>query len=143
MLEAYFLLSGRMRRLPYFGYSLLLIPIVGILVGLGAAFADNARSPFVAVLLVIGLAALFVAWAGTALGVKRCHDLDRSGWFYFWLVLLPGAVSTTLSLDIHGSHVELGVPVIGGIAGLISALGGLYLLLARGTDGPNRFGYPP
>jgi uncharacterized membrane protein YhaH (DUF805 family) len=66
---------------------------------------------------------LFWSWAGFALVVKRLHDLDKPGWHYVWMFLLPGLL---------------------GLLGLIwLLLGLLYLLLARGTDGPNRFGYPP
>ncbi len=142
MIEAYFMLSGRMRRLAYFGYSLLLAPVVVVLVLLGSWAVTGARFP-VAVSILLGLLlAAFLAWAGLALGVKRCHDFDRSGWLYFWAVWLPSLLSTTFSLHWGSASYEFELPVIGGIAGLISCLGGLYVLFKRGTDGPNRYGYP-
>ena len=137
------MLSGRVRRLPYLGYSLLLLPIVLLIVSIGASLISNARFPLLATILGIGLLTIFLSWAGFALGVKRCHDLDKSGWFYFWLVFLPGALSTTVSLELNGVTSEFGLPIIGGVAGLVAFLGGMYLLLARGTDGPNQYGIPP
>jgi uncharacterized membrane protein YhaH (DUF805 family) len=59
--------------------------------------------------------ALATLWPGLAVGIKRCHDRDRSGWF-----LLVGLI-----------------PVLGGLW-LLVELGFL-----RGTAGPNRFGPDP
>ena len=143
MIEAYLMLSGRMRRLPYFGYSILLVPVVLLLVFLGAWAVSNARYPVGMSILLVVLFGAFIAWAGFALGVKRCHDFERSGWFYFWLVWLPSLLSTTLSIHWGSADYELRLPVVGGIAGLVALIGGLYVLFKRGTDGPNRFGYPP
>ena len=140
MLEAYFMLSGRMRRLPYLGYSLLLVVLVLVIGGIGASQVGNARFPTI---ILIGALLLFLGFAGFALGVKRCHDLDKSGWLYFWIAFVPGALSTTFSLHINGITSEFSVPIIGGLAGLVALVGGLYLLFARGTNGPNKYGYPP
>ena len=143
MIEAYFMLSGRMRRLPYFGYSLLLVVIVLVIGAVFASQLSSAGRPLLATIIVVAAMLLLLAWAGTALGVKRCHDLDKSGWLYFWLVFLPGVLSSTFSIEINGVSSEFYLPVIGGVAGFVAFLGGLYLLFARGTDGPNKYGYPP
>ena len=143
MIEAYFMLSGRIRRLPYFGYSLLLLVIVLLIGAVFASLLSNAERPILATIAVVVALSFFLGWAGIALGVKRCHDLDKSGWLYFWLVFLPGVLSSTFSLEINGVSSEFHLPIVGGIAGLVAFLGGLYLLFARGTDGPNKYGYPP
>lgn len=57
---------------------------------------------------------LAVIVGSVSLLVKRLHDLDRSG--YFGLIAL--------------------IPVVGFLLGL-------YLMFAKGTDGPNRFGKDP
>lgn len=62
--------------------------------------------------LIFIIAAL---WPGLAVGIKRCHDRDRSGWFL--LIAL--------------------IPIIGGIWLLIE------LGFLRGTIGENRFGPDP
>ena len=62
-----------------------------------------------------GLAALVASmWFSLAQGVKRLHDLDKSG----WLILL------------------MFVPIV-------NALFGLYMLFADGTVGPNQYGEDP
>ena len=57
----------------------------------------------------------FLVWSGICVGIKRCHDRERSGWFL--LVSL--------------------IPFIGAIWLTIE----LYFL--RGTVGPNKFGEDP
>ena len=60
------------------------------------------------------IAVLFVIWPAMALGVKRCHDRDRSGWFM--LVSLIPIVSIWYLVEIG---------------------------FLKGTDGPNRYGEDP
>jgi len=132
-----------MRRLRFFLYSLLLLPIMVLMALLGTAGIFNARFPIAAAILVSVLIGVFVTWASFALGAKRCHDLDKSAWLYFWIVIVPGLISTTVSIDLPGRHFAFEIPVLGGVAGLVSFLGFLYVLFARGTDGPNTYGYPP
>ena len=146
MLEAYFVFNGRMRRLRLLAYSVLLTVLLAFLV-IGGRFAlDSARSVAAATLLIQGLFALLWLCAWAAMGVKRLHDLDKSGWHFLWLVLAPQA----LTLGAGTSDFDLRSGAIGFSGGLLSLLGLiwlllgiLFLLLARGTDGPNRFGYPP
>lgn len=64
--------------------------------------------------LLGGLWGLFIVIPGIALGVRRLHDVNASGWWYL-LAILP--------------LVNLGLL--------------LFLLLKPGTDGPNRFGDDP
>ena len=85
----------------------------------GDASADGGFSvsgvraiPFVIVVFAcIG----FLVWSGICVGIKRCHDRDKSGW---WMLI------------------QL-VPVIGPFWYFIGAF------CLRGTVGPNRFGEDP
>ena len=101
MFKAPFSFDGRIRRIEYF-----LSGIVG-----GIVFS-------IAWALGIGtfiLGALVASmWFSLAQGVKRLHDLDKSG----WLILL------------------MFVPIV-------NALFGLYMLFADGTVGPNQYGEDP
>lgn len=69
---------------------------------------------------VIGIPALSIVWMlgmlipGIAVSVRRMHDLDKSGWWIF-IVLIP-------------------------IVGIILYI---YWFVQRGTVGPNRFGDDP
>lgn len=133
-----------MRRLRFFFFSILLWIVIPLLKLLAIPLVGNARYPFMATLAVIVLIGLFWTWAGMALVVKRLHDLDRSGWHYVWMFLVPGLAFGGWSLRVNGSDV-IGAGSLGlqSIFGLVSFVALLYLLLARGSDGPNRFGYPP
>jgi len=142
MIAAYFSVGGRIRRLPYFGYSILLLPLVLVLSTLCLMALSSGHVPALIGLAMTAAVAVFFGWAGWALGIKRCHDFDRSGWFFFWMVWVPGAIGSTVTMHAGSLNFEWGVPVVGGIASLISAIGGLYVLFKRGTDGPNRFGAP-
>ncbi len=111
-----FSFQGRIRRLHYWltaiGAGVAVAIIGGILVSM-SGLATGHLNPIVALPLIVICAA--EAWIGLALGVKRCHDRDKSGWF-----LLIGLI-----------------PLIGAVW-LFIELG-----LLDGTPGPNRFGPSP
>ena len=113
MFKAPFSFDGRIRRIEYFlsgivggiVFSIAWALGIGTFI-LGAGMGSAGGSVFG---LLIGLAALVASmWFSLAQGVKRLHDLDKSG----WLILL------------------MFVPIV-------NALFGLYMLFADGTVGPN------
>lgn len=135
MLEAYLMLSGRLRRRSYLGYSILLWIIIFIATPLAAWAASMAPyHPQVAEILVVVTLGVFVAWATIALAAKRLHDRNQSGWWA--LLMLPG-VGYSLSYTSQAESWTFGLA-----AGGLGFLFFLYLVFAPGTDGPNRFGYP-
>jgi uncharacterized membrane protein YhaH (DUF805 family) len=121
--------SGRARR-SEFWYFVLLTFIVGVVLGIVAAvlmagsiasdseaLASGMTSLPAGVMVVYGIAAVFnlaVLLPFLAVSVRRLHDTDRSGGFWF------------LNL----------IPFVGGIIVLV-----FYCL--AGTVGPNRFGADP
>jgi|SRR5579871_6282907 len=111
-----FSFQGRIRRLHYWlgaiGAGLVVGVVVGIL-GSMAGFASG--SPNGLVLALIGVIYLALFWVSIALGVKRCHDRDKTGWF-----LLIGLI-----------------PIIGGLWLLVD------LGFLDGTQGPNKYGPSP
>ena len=117
-----FSFEGRIPRRQYWGAMGIQI-VVGMLIGLLAAFVipsfggnRDAASGVVIVLIVLMIpVGIFFMWAGLAIGIKRWHDRDKSGW---WMLISI-------------------IPYIGGIWQLIEC-GCL-----RGTEGPNRFGGDP
>jgi uncharacterized membrane protein YhaH (DUF805 family) len=145
MIEAYFMLGGRLRRRGYLGYSLLLWLVLILLSALAWAVDSQVRSS-IAQLIASLVVFVFWAWAVAALRVKRLHDLGRSGWHFIWMTYLPilllygiGAISFSFDGGDLKWHFEGGLP---SFALIIYFLGGeVYLLVTRGTDGPNRFGY--
>lgn len=103
--QSIFSSKGRINRLPYFLYSL----------GVGVVCFFAVGICFTGILAIIGIPLVMACCvANIMLIIQRCHDLNKSGWFYFVLV----------------------IPVIG----IIFAL---YLLFAKGTEGPNQYGPDP
>jgi uncharacterized membrane protein YhaH (DUF805 family) len=135
MLEACFVWNGRLGRLAYFGYSLLIVLVLAVIAAVLLLPTRNSPNGATVAFVVIGLFGVVAGYAGFCLCVKRLHDLDLPGWHYLWMVLVPsilngaGNVAHSLPLSVIGGLVSLGV--------------GLYLLFWPGTDGTNRFGYPP
>jgi uncharacterized membrane protein YhaH (DUF805 family) len=138
------MLSGRLRRLKFLAYSILLWIVIAILGVLAGSLLNHARYPVMASIAVLILIALFWMWAGAALVVKRLHDLDWPGWHYVWMFLIPGLLLGGLSFEIKGMPFN-GAWSIGlhYSSGTVTSLAMLYLVLARGSDGANKFGSPP
>ncbi len=111
--KVFFSFHGRINRTTFWAYS---IPMIAYQVFMN--FADHDMVPFANnafVSLIIALISLFLIWPNLALGVKRMHDRDKSGW---WLLI--GLI-----------------PLIGAIWLLVS------LGFMKGTEGSNKFGEDP
>src|SRR3977135_3617917 len=97
----------------------------------GEMIADNAG----AILIVIILLLLVTSGvSGVAVGIKRLHDRDKSGWWLLIFYLLPAV------FDGIGRS---GVPALSLVAFAISIWGFVELGCLRGTDGPNTYGPDP
>jgi len=96
--------QGRINRHPYWIASIILA-VIDIIIGIVIGFTD---------ILALNIISLILVWPTIMLGIKRCHDRDRSGWFL--LVALIPIVNIWVIID---------------------------LLFLRGTDGSNRFGEDP
>ena len=119
MFKAPFSFDGRIRRIEYFLSGIVggIVTWIAMLLGVGTfIFGASSGSAGGSVFgLLIGLAALIASvWFSLAQGVKRLHDLNKSG----WLILL------------------MFIPIV-------NAIFGLYMLFADGTVGPNQYGADP
>jgi len=127
---------GRSRRMEYWSFVLLNIIVyivLGLVVGaLGGGLAGlgsvDPGNPWAAYSVFFsGAGLLFVLWwlatiiPMIAVGVRRFHDRDMSGWWYL------------------GFIVAAMIPFVGFIAGIAF----LVIMLLPGTPGPNRFGSDP
>lgn len=108
--EKYLSFEGRLNRKPYFLRGLLMGVVTSILMGIFAALADKLAIFYILVVAVYVLA--FVC--GVSLGVRRLHDLNRTGWM-FLLFLIP----------------------------LVNIALAIYMLFFRGTEGHNKYGPDP
>jgi uncharacterized membrane protein YhaH (DUF805 family) len=102
-----FSFEGRITRQQYWLRFTLPSFVISLILGVLAAV------PVMGVISI--LYTIAIIWPSIAVGAKRCHDRDRSGWF-----LLIGLI-----------------PILGAIWLLID------LGFLRGTSGPNRFGPDP
>lgn len=119
ILTTYFSAKGRLRRLPYFLYSLG-IGVLYLLIGLGLGMLmpeqedQIGNGTAIMIVLLILVFVILATYASFVLIIKRFHDLDKSGWMSL-LMIIP----------------------------MVNFFAGIYLLFFRGTDGPNQFGPPP
>ncbi len=121
-----FSFQGRMRRRDFWLCFLILIVascVLNVIVSMAlgptviVASADPAAN-FAAMsgaMRGAGLVALILCWPSLAIGVKRCHDRNQTGW---WMLLLF-------------------IPIIGFFWWLIN------LGILDGTPGPNQYGPSP
>ena len=149
-LRRYAEFSGRSRRKEYWMYTLgvvilfIVLSILMVITG-GSAIMAAASNPAasggaLAAMGVFGIIILVVSLAliipSLAVGVRRLHDIDRTGW---WLALpigiavltgLVGSSSATLAMILNLLY-------------LASAILLLVFYCIEGTKGPNRFGEDP
>ena len=114
-----FSFNGRIRRIEYFLSNLLggFVSGIAFWLGIGTSLVSaeaESVGGFGFGMLVSMAAILGGIWFTIAQDVKRLHDVDKSG----WLIIL------------------LFIPIVNFIFGL-------YMLLADGTVGPNRYGDDP
>jgi|SRR5690348_7596691 len=143
ILEKYADFSGRAPRAEYWWYTLglviafLVLMIVESITGLkGMIF--GVYGPLTALLWLATII------PGIAVGVRRLHDTNRSGW---WLLLfVPYAIAASLM-----TRAAAGAPTLGaiGMLGLLSLVGLvlcivlLVFMVLPGTPGDNRYGANP
>jgi uncharacterized membrane protein YhaH (DUF805 family) len=98
--------SGRARRSEYWYFALF-----NCLIGCGVVIADLWVGSYPLLYLIYILAVLIPT---LAVGVRRLHDVNKSGWFYL-IVIIP----------------------------LIGAIWMFILMVSEGTDGSNQYGPDP
>jgi uncharacterized membrane protein YhaH (DUF805 family) len=142
-----FSFTGRINRSKYWLALLIYTAvwtsfIAASLVWLGGLDLDNLFSLAGAGLMIwlVGfLLFIVLTWSGLAVGIKRLHDRDKSGWWIllFWLgpSILGGWPTTTPNLA-GGFLLSLA-------AGGIAIWGFVELGCLRGTPGPNQYGPDP
>lgn len=126
--------EGRLNRLAYFGYTVLAAAFAIVAFLIAAAFVSfkSDLGNIVAGLGGIVVFGLWV-WSGFALLVKRLHDLDMAGTHAIWIYLLSFA----------SGLVQQESPALAALLALAYVGVALWLLFAKGTTGPNRFGADP
>jgi len=111
VLKNYAGFEGRARRMEFWMFTLINAVIIVVLEIIAAVLGDNGGIIFY---ILVGLYGLAVLIPTIAVQVRRLHDTNRSGWWYF-----------------------IGfVPLVGGIILLVFSF-------TAGTPGPNQYGPDP
>ena len=86
-LGSYATFSGRARRKEYWTFGLVNAAILIALFTAITITAGGGHSPLI-LSIVYGVFALLILLPSIAVMVRRLHDTDRSGW-WFWISLIP------------------------------------------------------
>ena len=134
-LRRYAEFSGRSRRKEYWMYVLGLI-IVAVVLGLieGVLGLTQMIGPYGPLSALLGIATLVPS---IAVGVRRLHDTNRTGW---WILLPIVPEIGALAMLQTGN-----LPVAGilAIVALVLAIVLLVFMVLDGTKGPNQYGPDP
>lgn len=123
MMDLFFSFNGRINRAKFWlgNVALWVVYVILMIVGGGGMMMsmDPNAPPSGAGIGIMGIIVLIIyiamIWPALAIGVKRWHDRDKSGW---WVLIAL-------------------VPIIGGLWYLIECG------FLEGTKGPNKFGPDP
>lgn len=91
MFKAPFSFNGRIRRTE-FGLSFIILMVLSFFCNLLIFSATSGNESFIILFLLY----IPIYWVSFAQGAKRCHDLDRSGWYQIipfyvlWLLFQDG-----------------------------------------------------
>lgn len=129
-----FSFEGRINRAKYWLVVLISILVMGVSVGI--LFALNFSMPG---FIIAGIIYLGLLYCGIAVGAKRLHDRNKSGWWLLVFYLLPNVLSGIGSMS--------GSPGLNGILSLVSFAILIWAIVElgclRGTIGPNQYGPDP
>jgi uncharacterized membrane protein YhaH (DUF805 family) len=133
-MDLLFTFGGRINRGKYW-LTVLIYIVVWIIIGIIAWILSLVS--YILGAIVVVLALLATIYVGVAVGVKRLHDRDKTGWYLLLFYLAPAI------LDGVGR-------AIGGIGFILSLAGFAITIWAfvelgclRGTVGPNQYGPDP
>lgn len=125
-----FTFDGRINRAKY--WLAVVLYFVVLVIAAGVMFA----LPGMIGIILMGIIYLAALVSGIAVGIKRLHDCDKSGWWLLVFYVVPGLLSAAAtSMD---SSIVLNLASLAVSIWAIVQLGFL-----RGTIGANRFGPDP
>lgn len=126
-----FSFQGRINRAKYWAATVTYISASIALVGLGFFFRFDTIFLIAAAIVIVAMIV-----SGIAVGLKRLHDRDMSGWWLLVFFLLPGVLD--------GIGRLLAAPLVFSLAEAAISLWALVVLgFLRGTPGPNQYGPDP
>jgi uncharacterized membrane protein YhaH (DUF805 family) len=145
-LKKYADFSGRAPRAEYWWFYLFLIIAYFVAVFIDMTLGSSLIGPYGILTTLLWLAILIPT---IAVGVRRLHDIDRTGWWMLAPIvpyLIGFAMMGPALLNPEQAATATASMGIGGIFMMIGAVMALVLFvfsLLPGTKGPNRFGPDP
>ena len=158
-LKRYAEFSGRSRRTEYWMFVLFQI-LLGVafwvlmaIFGGGALMSGGDPTALAAaggavmiIAVIYGLVSLALIIPGIAVGVRRLHDTNRSGWWILaplvgYVIMAIGGVMAASNPDNPGLGGILAM--VGMIAVIALGITLLVFMLLEGTRGPNKYGPDP
>ena len=136
--------SGRIGRAQCW-FASIVIGAVSLATFVLAAMAGGLES-------IAGLAAIAVVYIGSyfcliAVGCKRLHDRDKSGWWLLLFYLVPSALYLAIGAIQMDEEPQVGTLAFLAAAGTAALAIGIWYFVEvyclRGSAGPNRFGPDP
>jgi len=125
-----FTFDGRINRAKY--WLAVVIYFVVLLIAAGLMFA----LPGMIGIILMGIIYLAVLVSGIAVGIKRLHDCDKSGWWLLVFYVVPSVLSAAAT--------NMDASIVLNLASLAVTIWGIVQLgFLRGTLGANRFGPDP
>lgn len=125
-----FTFDGRINRAKY--WVAVVVYFVVMVVAAGLMFA----LPGMIGIILMGIVYLAATVSGIAVGIKRLHDCDKSGWWLLVFYVVPVILSTAAT--------NLDRMLILNLASLAVSIWAIVQLgFLRGTVGANRFGPDP
>ena len=135
-----FSFSGRVNRAKYWLSVLitLIVVVVAVVIGLVLASILGENAGYVPLIAAYAAAVIFGLWVGLAVGTKRLHDRDKSGWWLVLFYLVPAMLNAVG--ETAGDTLGLMLAVLGAA---ISIWGFVEMGCLKGTAGPNTYGPDP
>ena len=135
----FFNFSGRINRAKYWIAMLVYSAIYIVLAIVGYVTDDSAIYQ-----AINGMLNIVIFISSLAVGVKRLHDRNKSGWYLVLFYIVPGIL--LVAGIAFGTFMEDSI-VMASILGLAAFAIGVWAFVElgclRGTIGPNRYGSDP
>jgi uncharacterized membrane protein YhaH (DUF805 family) len=132
-----FSFRGRINRAKY--WLAILVYLIFWLIMVAIAFATAFIAPWL-MFILFGIAIIPSIISGIAIGIKRLHDRDKSGWWLLLFYLVPSVLERIGDRAINNEPVAI-IVYLASFA--ISIWGFVEIGCLRGTIGANRYGPDP
>jgi uncharacterized membrane protein YhaH (DUF805 family) len=135
----FFKFSGRINRAKYWLAALIYAVIYLVLAVVGYATDQS-----VVYQAINGMLNIVIFISSLAVGIKRLHDRNKSGWYLLLFYIVPGILVTAAAvMYVTMDDATITSAVLGLAAFAIGIWAFVELGCLRGSVGPNRYGPDP